>query len=242
MEVNVRREGGNSFFHPPAKWNAGTEKMGPPTVSEDLWTAEVTHLSGFCKWGSYAKECDLFDAMWDARPPPVLNKFNPTQTLKRSHGTWGFEYKYGTQNPFLGPLESAPELVMDCVDAVLEREGEYSGRVFAHANWYPDHTAGIGAHKDDEDGHISGAPVYSFTFYDPRKTTGDVKPYRYFVFSQNAQPPYGRQWPIPLSNGDILIMNGACQHPVNGVWHRVPPGRKAVCSRRINVTVRFGAD
>lgn len=247
VERNVKTPGGSSFHHPPRVIAADEkEMMGPATLPEDRWTASVVHRPGASAWKHFPRDkpSRLFQELWDAQPPPVPNKMNPSTNVRRRHGTYGKPYEFGSPTHFLGPIEEAPELVRECVDWMLEYEGEYPGAVFAHVNWYPDHQAGIGAHKDNEAGHIPGSSVFSFSFFEPNteavlRGTAPKDPYRYFVFSQNREPPFGRQWPIPLYSGDVLIMNGACQSET-GVYHRVPPGRKNLSARRINITVRFG--
>ena len=94
-------------------------------------------------------------------------------------------------------------------------------------NLYPDGSAGVAAHSDNEAGLVAGMDIYSFTLL---RKNSDARPFT--IYRPNGE----KLQDIVLENGDLLIMSGDMQKEFK---HGVEAVRKPKqYGPRINLTVR----
>ena len=114
---------------------------------------------------------DMFRFMYSL--PPLPNPRRPTTFLKRPQVTFSpIDYDFGQKTTTLPYDENVPNLVKTSkkiVEEVLSKHGfakEYNG---AHVSMYPDGSAGLDPHEDDEPVIDQSVPIASISFGETRK-------------------------------------------------------------------------
>ena len=121
----------------------------------------IQHIRGRILCGT-----DEFEDMWkvyddiESTPNPMNKKY----MIKRKQCTFGARYKFAGQisKCYDGPTPSLVQKVLEDVKTHAGELSEYYNVV--HTNFYPDGTAGLMAHADDESEHFDSNPIYSYTF------------------------------------------------------------------------------
>ena len=164
-----------------------------------------------------------FEALW-ARHPAVFHQvrlFGRTVNVPRWSETYGRDYRFSGTVQRAAPV---PELLARCkahVDARL------NGLL---VNWY-DGTLGhkIGAHRDDEQELVAGAPIVTISFGERR--TFRLRRWR----GENKDRDGDRQrHDIEVTDGSVLVL----PYATNMAFTHEVPASKRQAGRRISVTVR----
>lgn len=189
-----------------------------PGSRDDIY---VTHLRNNipCAPDEFEDTWKIYDRI-EHTPNPMNKKF----MIKRKQCTFGAQYNFAGQKSkcYDGPM---PTLVQKVLDDVRIRGGEQYNVV--HANFYPDGTAGLMPHSDDESEHVRGMPIYSYTFL-----SHPGNPRGFQIYENDTQIAE-----YMLDHGDLFIMGpGMQQHYKHGV--KKSTAKKYVNLRRINLTVR----
>ena len=250
---NIDPETGR-FKHPPVFNPDSPERgwytsiHGDQSVDDLDWTAWLAFQAGALQVSPVQ-----FEEMWDAMAPSTPNPMRPSgPPLKRHQGTWGRTYAFGGQvSHCMGPVAAAPELVQMAVEKTRRIAPEFlvsaseidhrQVELIAHCNWYPTHDTALQPHQDDESMHVPGFPIFSFTFIQPPPGLPDQN-YQYFEIQNGpgkvkvADRASRKVQPVPLRDGDLIVMGGTFQQDV---WHGGPAAPAAARGRRrINGTVR----
>lgn len=105
--------------------------------------------------------------------PPLPNPRRPTTFLKRPQVTFSpINYDFGQKTTTFPYDENVPNLIKTSkkiVEGVLSKHGfekEYNG---AHVSMYPDGSAGLDPHEDDEPVIDQSVPIASISFGETRK-------------------------------------------------------------------------
>jgi alkylated DNA repair dioxygenase AlkB len=99
-----------------------------------------------------------------------------------------------------------------------------------HTNWYPDGTAGLDPHADDERDMVPDMDIYSYTFL---SEPGNPRGFQIYTMDDNKKPIHE----LFLDHGDLLIMlKGMQQHYKHGV--KKSAAKRFQNVKRINMTVR----
>jgi len=169
---------------------------------------------------------DEFEETWmihdaiESTPNPLNKKY----MIKRKQCTFGAEYAFAGQKSkrFPGPT---PSLVQKVLDDVRRSAGDKYDVV--HANFYPDGTAGLMPHADDEPGHEEGMAIYSYTFL-----SQPGNPRGFQIYEKDEQVSE-----YMLDHGDLFVMGGGMQrYYKHGV--KKSSAKRYAELRRINMTVR----
>lgn len=182
----------------------------------------ITHLRNHipCTMEEFEDMWSIYDLI-ESTPNPLNKKY----MIKRKQCTFGAEYKFAGQKSkcFDGPI---PPLVQRVLDDVRSRaNGEYYNVV--HTNFYPDGTAGLMPHSDDESEHVKGMPIYSYTFL-----SNPGNPRGFQIYKDDTQVAE-----YMLDHGDLIVMGGGMQELYkHGV--KKSSAKKYANLRRINMTVR----
>ena len=104
--------------------------------------------------------------------PPLPNPRRPTTFLKRPQVTFSpIDYDFGQKTTTLPYDENVPNLIKTSkkiVEEVLSKHGfskKYNG---AHVSMYPDGSAGLDPHEDDEPVIDQSVPIASISFGETR--------------------------------------------------------------------------
>lgn len=167
-----------------------------------------------------------FEELWDVwnhidyTPNPLNKKFN----IKRKQCTFGKDsYKFAGQvsEPYKGELPS----VIKKIFKLFEHDPSYS---VIHANFYPDGTAGLQPHSDNEKQMNADKNIYSYTFL---SEPGNPRGFQIYDLNGNMLEEH------MLDHGDLLVMLGGMQKEYkHGVKKSMAKKYKNL--RRINLTVR----
>lgn len=174
---------------------------------------------------------DYFEELWqlgEILPPTIHPQWKTT--LLRKQATYGACYTFAKQKTthILTEESEWPILIRMAMEDARSRvpENVRPWLNVGHVNWYTK-GAGICPHKDDEDCHVRGVPIFSYSFGCDREMQ---------IYDMN-KAIIGT---LQLSDGDLLIMGGKMQdYFFHGI--KTKTSKKAVMERRINITIRsFG--
>lgn len=222
MNVN-EKDGG--FRCPPVvlREEPGT-KMGPKTCPEHEWCAQVDHAAA-----AFSCSKKQFNEAWVAQKDSCWSSRKDLHTRHKD-------------------IDKAPELFRDIYWFFMERDGQIPGTLTLKSEVFDGDAASTAASTGSMAGRIPDTDVYVVHFCQlPEPMPRDQQPrhaYRYMVFSQSTTDPFGKQWAVPLYNGDFLTMNAACYDASTGVHNRFPAadpvGQSGI--RSIVLTLAFIAD
>ena len=128
----------------------------------------------------------MFNELWafgadDARVPPTRNPMNQKYFIKRKQATFGTSYRFAGQisKEIGGPEASWPVAVQMALADARSRSSRPETLTAVHTNWYPDGSAGLQPHTDNENLFIPNMPIYSYTLLSdpslPRGSRGSQK-------------------------------------------------------------------
>lgn len=147
--------------------------------------------------------------------------YGNTYEVKRksfAYGEEGLVYRYAGLERIAAPFT----LELDAIRRRIERSSE-SKYNFVLCNMYPDGSAGLGWHADDEAGLVRGATIASISLGAERD------------FDIRIGKSGSRCTRVRLAHGSLLLMGGTmqqhCQHSV--------PKSSACTEPRINLTFRL---
>lgn len=159
---------------------------------------------------------NMFQLMYSL--PPLPNPRRPTTFLKRPQVTFSpISYDFGQKTTTLPYDENVPNLIKTskkAVEKVLSKHGfakEYNG---AHVSMYPDGSAGLDPHEDNEPVIDQSVPIASISFGETRKFAFYRKQTTEERNSQ-IQKSKAKVTPDPkpvkissvsLNNGDVVVM------------------------------------
>lgn len=178
--------------------------------------------------------------------PPLPNPRRPTTFLKRPQVTFSpINYDFGQKTTTFPYDENVPNLIKTSkkiVEGVLSKHGfekEYNG---AHVSMYPDGSAGLDPHEDDEPVIDQSVPIASISFGETRKFAFYRKQ---TADERNAQiqkskakvtpdPKPVKISSVALNHGDVAIM---VNMQTIDVLHGIVKEPK-LTNPRINITYR----
>jgi len=172
---------------------------------------------------------DEFSELWniydliESTPNPINQKY----MVKRKQCTFGAQYNFAGQQSkqFDGKL---PAIVSKVLNDVKNKPYGYMYNV-VHANFYPDGSAGLMPHSDDESEHVKGMPIYSYTFI---SCPGNPRGFQIYDKTNSQQVNE-----FMLDHGDLLIMGRNMQkYYKHGV--KKSAAKKFKDLKRVNLTVR----
>jgi len=176
-------------------------------------------------------DTDTFDTAWTFSDTiqSTPNPMNPKYTIRRKQCTFGAQYNFAGQKSVHVPRDQWPDLVGKVLDDVRTRSGTDAYNV-VHTNWYPDGTAGLDPHADDERDMVPDMDIYSYTFL---SEPGNPRGFQIYTMDDNKKPIHE----LFLDHGDLLIMlKGMQQHYKHGV--KKSAAKRFQNVKRINMTVR----
>jgi alkylated DNA repair dioxygenase AlkB len=176
-------------------------------------------------------DTDTFDTAWTFSDTiqSTPNPMNPRYTIRRKQCTFGAQYNFAGQKSVHVPRDQWPDLVGKVLDDVRTRSGTDAYNV-VHTNWYPDGTAGLDPHADDERDMVPDMDIYSYTFL---SEPGNPRGFQIYTMDDNKKPIHE----LFLDHGDLLIMlKGMQQHYKHGV--KKSAAKRFQNVKRINMTVR----
>jgi alkylated DNA repair dioxygenase AlkB len=197
---------------------------------------DLPHRSAYIQYYSKAivVSDDDFQALWNYGMENVPRSPNPMNTntfIKRRYATFGSNYRFGRQSSLgiMGEEDSWPIVIQAVLADARARSSNPKSLTVVHTNWYPDGTAGLQPHQDDETIFIPGMPIYSYTLLSNPNLPRSFQIYRI----PDTTPTYD----IPLGHGDLLIMAGDTQKRYK---HGVKSIQRVAYKelKRINMTVR----
>jgi alkylated DNA repair dioxygenase AlkB len=161
--------------------------------------------------------------------PSTPNPMNPKYMIKRKQCTFGAQYTFSGQKSICIPQDRWPTLVSQVLEDVRVRSGSDAYNV-VHTNWYPDGTAGLDPHADDERSMIPDMDIYSYTFL---SEPGNPRGFQVYTMDDLKNPTLE----VFLDHGDLLVMSGGMQkYFKHGV--KKSAAKKFHHLKRINMTVR----
>tara|TARA_B100001059_G_C17713253_1_gene516626 strand:- start:185 stop:724 length:540 start_codon:yes stop_codon:yes gene_type:complete len=172
-------------------------------------------------------------------PPKPGTKETPGQFLKRKQATFGSSYSFGAQTSIAitTPENTWPTAVQMALDDARNRVDSEFKNLYnvVHTNWYPDGSAGLAPHSDNEDQMVAGLPIFSYTLLSQPGNPRGFQIYNKTEYKRNKKAPPIED--IQLNHGDLLIMAGEMQdHYMHGV--KASTAKKFNQLKRINLTVR----
>lgn len=118
----------------------------------------------------------------------------------------------------------------------IDNPEEYTG---VHANFYPDGNSSVQKHADDEKQLIDGAPIFSYTYLDPRNNDFPEMARDFTIWKMKSAGDKvegkGRLADITLYSGDLLVMQGEMQKQLE---HSIEKKQNHPVAPRLNFTVR----
>ena len=172
-----------------------------------------------------------FEEFWkvsdtiESTPNPMNRKY----MIRRKQGTYGAQYNFGGQQSKIisSNYEEYPEIIKMVLDDVRTLSGSDAYNV-CHVNFYPDGSAGLAPHSDNEKAMIHDMPIYSYTFI---SESGNPRGFQ--IYDKDSVEIHN----IMLDNGDMVVMSAGMQKNYkHGVKKSMAKKFKSL--RRINVTVR----
>mmetsp|Transcript_153027 Transcript_153027/g.490932 ORF Transcript_153027/g.490932 Transcript_153027/m.490932 type:complete len:304 (+) Transcript_153027:60-971(+) len=174
-----------------------------------------------------------FEQLWRRHPKELGcgRIFGRDVSFRRYQQAFGADYAFTGQLAQAAPLTEgdAPEIfrVKEELRSWLKQSGvplrgcKYEACL---ANWYDGGSHSIGAHSDNEQGLVKGAPIFALSW-------GATRSFRVV-----PRPPVDgrRKVELNLQDGDLVIMGGTCQRTHK---HEVPKSAKS-SGRRISLTFR----
>lgn len=150
---------------------------------------------------------------------------DPPRPMRALKAPWAFRQQ--CSQAILSPPREWDPLVLSAIRNAKEIIGHED--LVVHVNWYPDGTAGVSPHKDDEPYFVPGAPIVSYTFL-----SNPELPRAFQIIGSDKRT---LEHNILLGHGDRLVMGGKMQQEF---FHGVKPtsAKQYVDLRRINLTVR----
>lgn len=157
------------------------------------------------------------------------NPMNPKYMIKRKQCTFGAQYNFAGQKSLSVPKDQWPSLVYRVLEDVRIRSGSNDYNV-VHTNWYPDGSAGLDPHADDERDMIPNMDIYSYTFL---SEPGNPRGFQIYTMDDVKKP----ELEVFLDHGDLLVMSSGMQKCFkHGV--KKSAAKKFHNLKRINMTVR----
>lgn len=181
--------------------------------------------------GSIQIDPRVFEDMWQFSDTiaSTPNPMNPKYMIKRKQCTFGAQYNFAGQKSLSIPKEQWPSLVSLVLEDVRIRSGSNDYNV-VHTNWYPDGSAGLDPHADDERDMIPNRDIYSYTFL---SEPGNPRGFQIYTMDDVKKPILN----VFLDHGDLLVMCGGMQKCFkHGVKKSL--AKKFHNQKRINMTVR----
>lgn len=172
-----------------------------------------------------------FDELWDvfnvieSTPNPMNRKY----MIKRKQCTYGAEYTFAGQKSkqISKTYDDYPIIVQKVLDDVKSKSQSDMYTV-VHVNFYPDGSAGLDPHSDNERDMIQDMNIYSYTFLSEE---GNPRGFQIYDMQQTFLKE------IMLDHGDLLIMSGGMQKKYkHGIKKSMAKKFKEL--KRINLTVR----
>lgn len=143
----------------------------------------------------------------------------PRTVLRKTYafGNPGLAYRYSGTRKQAHPWP--PVLGRLLAQLRFDHNAEFN---FALANMYPDGSASIGAHADDESDIVKGSPIVGISLGATRD----------FILTTSGSNT--RVASVPLEHGSAIVMAGETQR-----WYRhAVPARKRVGMPRVSLTFR----
>ena len=173
----------------------------------------------------------MFEDTWNfsesikSTPNPMNSKY----MIKRKQCTFGAQYNFGGQKSLCVPQDQWPTLVYLVLEDVRKRSGCDDYNV-VHTNWYPDGTAGLDPHADNEKDMMSNMDIYSYTFL---SEPGNPRGFQVYTMDDVKKP----KLEVFLDHCDLLVMSRGMQKCFkHGV--KKSAAKRFHNLKRINMTVR----
>lgn len=176
---------------------------------------------------------DDFEELWkvsdtvESTPNPMNRKY----MIKRKQGTYGAQYNFaGQQSKIISSnYDEYPKIIKDVLEDVRKLSGSDADAYnVCHVNFYPDGSAGLDPHSDDEKDMIRDMHIYSYTFL---SEAGNPRGFQ--IYNKDSVEIHN----LMLDHGDMVVMSGGMQKNYkHGV--KKSAAKKFKSLRRINVTVR----
>ena len=169
---------------------------------------------------------ELFNIMYTQ--PPIPNPRRPSTFLKRSQLTYSpIDYDFGQKTRTL-PMDQLPKLVMDGLNNCnkhLEEMGFMPKLNGAHVSMYPDGSAGVDPHADDEEVIDQDIPIVSLSFGTGRRFSfyrhqTDEERTAQLNKSKAKTPPAPkpvRIASVKLQHGDVCFMINMQKNLLHGI-------------------------
>lgn len=181
--------------------------------------------------GAIRVDPDVFEETWRFSDtiPSTPNPMNPKYMIKRKQCTFGAQYTFAGQKSLSVPQDQWPTLVSRVLEDVRQRSGSDAYNV-VHTNWYPDGTAGLDPHADDERDMVPNMDIFSYTFL---SEPGNPRGFQVYTMTDLKKPVAE----IFLNHGDLLVMRKGMQSCYkHGV--KKSAAKRFQSLKRINMTVR----
>lgn len=154
-------------------------------------------------------------APWENDRPMVFGKIREVKRQTCAFGDKGVTYTYsGMQKS----CNDWPQLLDHVLTSLMHDTSTWFN--FALANHYPDGSAGIGKHADDEKDIVKGSPIVGLSLGHTRD----------FILYQDGKKVAS----VPLQHGSLIVMWGETQQHYK---HAVPV-RAGVKAPRVSITFR----
>jgi alkylated DNA repair dioxygenase AlkB len=181
--------------------------------------------------GSIQVHPSVFEDAWNFSESikSTPNPMNPNYMIRRKQITFGAQYNFSGQKSLCIPLDQCPTLVSLVLEDVRKRSGCNDYNV-VHTNWYPDGSAGLDPHADNENDMIPNMDIYSYTFL---SEPGNPRGFQIYSMDDVKKP----KLEVFLDHCDLLIMSkGMQKYFKHGVKKSM--AKKFHNLKRINMTVR----
>jgi len=174
---------------------------------------------------------DGFDELWNVFNiiPSTPNPMNRNFIIKRKQCTYGAEYSFAGQKSqnISNNLDEYPYIIKKVLDDVNKFSNSDLYNV-VHVNFYPDGSAGLDPHSDNEAPMLKDYPIYSYTLLSEQ---GNPRGFQVYDMNKVLLNEFF------LDHGDLLIMSGGMQRKYkHGIKKSM--AKKFQCLKRINLTVR----